>query len=521
VITWIKSNHLLSIMLLICVGFFAYYILNAVRWIPYPNSIDYGEGFVMNYAKLWVNGTWSWDINTPPYLTMVYGVGFPTLLYPFVKLFGATLLVGRVVSFTTAIVACFLLYLIVAKLTGNKIYGLIASLLPMTQPTFQDWSWMARVDMSAVMLDLLGVYLFLRFKDSKWFYLAVIPFLCALMIKLTAIAGLVAVVIYLLIYNRKRVLSFIGLFVVGLVAVMTSLMITSGGEYWKQIILYQNTIQNISFPQFLALFPGFLYPFVALLVLALIYLKRTWGKKDYSIVGTYFVAALGIALFTTLRPGAGCLYYMEAIIAGSICATLGLSYVMVYVRWKRLKLNMVTVICGLVVLASVVMPLRYSSFPDRQYTESINVITELISDSSKPLITENPAIALNMNKDLYIEYFIFTNLARLGYWNETEYVNKYKEQYFDYVILLTPLRYRVEEMGRGIPDGHFTKNALDAVYENYSLIYMRLNRNWQYTTFLYEANNKLENDDRVIVKDFDGREVYPTWEGTGWHWEEY
>jgi len=517
-ITWVKQNRLLSIILLVCIGFFAYYIFNAMCWIPYPNSIDYGEGFVMNYAKLWANGTWSWDINTPPYLTMVYGVGFPTLLYPFVKLFGATLLVGRAVSFVTALVACVLLYLIVVRLTGNKVYGLIASLLPMTQPTFQDWSWMARVDMSAVMLDLLGVYLFLRFKDSKWFYLAVIPFLCALMIKLTAIAGLVAVVIYLLIYNRKRVLSFIGLFVVGLVAVMTPLMITSGGEYWKQIILYQNTIQNISFPQFLALFPGFLYPFVALLVLALIYLKRTWGKKDYSLVGTCFVVALAIAMFTTLRPGAANLYYIEAIMAGIICATLGLSYMMVYVKRKRLTLNFVTVVCGVAVLASVIMPLRYTAFPDQNYTKAMDTVNELVSDSPSPIITEIPSVALNVGKDLYIEYFIFANMARLGYWDETPYIEKYNEQYFDYVMLITPLKYRIEESELGIPDGHFTDEALQAIGNNYSLIFVNLSSYWQYSMFLYEANGKLQNDNRLIVRDFVSNGVYPSWDKDKSEW---
>lgn len=517
-ITWIKNNRLLSIILLVCIGFFAYYIYNAVRWIPYPNSIDYGEGFVMNYAKLWANGTWKWDLISPPYLTMVYGVGFPTLLYPFVKLFGATLLVGRAVSFVAALIACYLVYLIVVRITGKRIYGLIGALLPMTQPLFQDWSWMARVDMAAVMFDLLGVYLVLRLKDSKWFYMAIIPFICALMVKLTAVAGLVAVVVYLLIYNRKRLFPFVGLFVLGLAAVITPLIVISHGEYWKQIILYQNTIQNISFPQFLALFPGFLYPFIGLLVFLLLYVKRQLNRKRYTVLGLYFIIAFAIDVFTTLRPGAASLYYIEAVMVGCICAPIGLSYIMPYIRRKWSQLNVVNVVVGLAVLATVIMPLRYTAFPDQQYTDSVNQVESIVSDTHNSILSENPAIPLNLGMDLYIEYFIFANMSRLGYWDETPYLGAINSQYFDYVLLITPLKYRIDEMSRGIPDGHFTDEALTSIGNNYSLIFVQLSSYWQYSMFLYEANGKLQNDDRPIVRDFVDKGMYVDWDKNESQW---
>ncbi len=513
---WVKSNRLLFIILVVCMGFFAYYIFNALRWISYPHSIDYGEGYVMNYAKLWANGMWKWDINVSPYLTMVYGVGFSILVEPFVKLFGAQLWIGRAFSFATALVSCFLLYLIVVRMIGKKVYGAIAGLLPMTQPVFQDWSIMARVDMVAVMFDLLGLYVAIRFVKSKYIYFAIIPFLFAVMVKVTAVAGLMAVIIYLFIYNRKRTLAFVSMFGVGMIALLTPLMILSNGDYWKHLILYQNTIQNISIPQFLALFSGFIYPFVALLILAFLYVSRNYNKKQYTIVSIFLVVALAIDALTTLRPGAACLYYFEAVMAGSVCACLGLSYMMAYVKRKKLKLSVVTLACGVVALASVILPLRFASFPDGAYTKSIDTIMELVSDSQKPIITENPAIALNIGKDIYIEYFVFTNMTRLGYWNEVEYVSDYNEQYFDYVVLLTPLKYRIVESSKGIPDGHFTDNALLAMGKNYSLIYIQTDYNWQYSIFLYEANGKLAIDKRQSHK-----EIYPVWDGKGWKWNEY
>lgn len=515
-IAWIKSNRFLSIVLLVCLCFGVYYIINAIRWIAYPNSIDYGEGFVMNYTKLWANGTWKWNINIPPYLTMVYGVGFATLAVPFVNLFGATLVVGRSLSVVSAIISCLLLYLIVIKITGRKSLALIAFLLPATQPIFQTWSAMARVDMVAVMFDLLGVYLFIRYKDTKGIYLAVIPFVCAVMIKLTSISGFIAVIIYLFIYNRGRVQLFAEYFIADLIVLMLPLVIVSNGEYLRHILLYQNTIQNISVPQFMSLFPGFLYPFVALLVLALVYVKRIWHKKEYTVMSIYFICSFVVGAIGTFRPGAASLYYMETIMSGVICAVLGLCYVIVYIRHKLIKVNAISISCLIVAILTIIVPLRYTSFPDASFTNSINKIETIMESSDKPIITENSAIALNLNKDLYIEYFIFTNMARLGYWDETEYVEKYNNQEFDYLLLLTPLKYRINESGKGIPDGHFTDKSLVSMGNNYSLIAMNLSLNWQYSMFLYEANNKIKIDNRQVLK-----EVYPVWVKNGCDWKEY
>ncbi len=488
-ITWIKSNRFLSIILLVCMGFFAYYIFNAVRWIPYPNSTDYGEGFVMNYAKLWANGTWKWDINVPPYLTMVYGVGFPILVEPLVKLFGAQLWVGRAVSFASALIVCGFLYLIVKEITGKRIYGLVAALIPATQPIFRDWSIMARVDMPAVMFDIMGLYLVVKLKNSRWMYLPVVPFICALMIKLSAIVGLVAVAIYLLIYNRRRLLAFLGLFLTGLAVVLTPLMITSGGTYWKHIILYQNTIENIDLPSFLYLFNMFIYPFLILLALAYIYLKRTWKKRDFTLVGIFLIVSLVIDIITTLRAGAASMYYFEAIMAVAICVPLALPSVLTYFKRYGGQIQVIAIAVVLVALFGVYGTRHNYPFPDAQYTKAVNDVQSIMSDSQKPLITEIPAISLTMGKQLYIEFFIFTNMSRLGYWDEAPYVEQYKKQGFDYVLLRIALDKRL-----GTLDGDFTSNALRAINDNYTLVYRTVNKDWTGSMFLYEANDKLKHE---------------------------
>lgn len=517
-INWIKNNRLLSIVLLICIGFFTYYIYNAIRWIPYPNSIDYGEGFVMNYAKLWANGTWSWDINTPPYLTMVYGVGFPIILTPLVNMFGYGLWVGRAVSFASALIVCGVVYLIVLELTHKKSYALLTALLPSTQPIFREWSVMARVDMTAVMFDVIGLYLVIKLRDSKWLYLSVVPFVCAVMVKLSAVAGLGAVGIYLLIYHRRELWKFGAYFTIGLALAIAPLMVSSGGTYLNHIITYQNSIAKLHLGTFLFLFNMWIYAFLILLIPSLYYLKKCWSKRELTLVGAFFVIALIIDLLSSFKVGAASMYYFEVILAGCICTSLMMPYIAVYLKRHQLQLTHLTII-GVLLLVSGYYSLQPNiQSPDKQYTESVTEVEGIMSDSEHPIITENPAIALNMGKDLYMEYFIFTNMTRLGYWDETQYVEKYNEQYFDYVVLRVALMDRVRDVYNGRIDGDFTDNALLAIYNNYSLVYETVNKYYPYSLYVYEANTKLTEDNRPIIKNFERQSYNLVWDSSVNEW---
>lgn len=494
--TWIKDNRLLFAIILVAVCFFGYYIFTAFKWLPYPHSMDYGEGYMMTYAKMWADGMWKWDVTVPPYLTMAYGLGFPIMAYPLVKLFGAELWVGRLLSILATLVVCFLCYLIVKEITGRKVYGLIASLLPATQPAFRDWSAMARVDMPAVMFDILGLYLAIKFMGSKKFYLCIIPFILAVMVKQIAITAIVAVGIYLLIYNRKRLLVFSSLFILGLVVLIAPLMAISGGTYLKHIVLYMNGTGNFNWALFSALFPAFVYPFVGVLVLSLIYLRRNWRKKEYTLASVFFASAFIIDSFASSRTGSSCNYYFEAIFAGCICAPLILPYIQSYIKRGKLKLDFTVAFIVLISLFTIITPLFHIALPTQQYTDAMNEVKEIMSDTDKPIITENPAFALEMGQPPFIEFFIFTNMTRLGYWDATDYVNGYKNQYYDYVLLRVSLETRLESKREGKLDGHFSNAVLEQIRDNYTLVYESDDDCWLYDVFVYEANDKLKNDKR-------------------------
>lgn len=474
---------------------FIHYLVFAQSWIVYPHSIDFGEGFVLNYARLWSIGAWNWDITTPPYMTMVYGVGYPIMMQPLINIFGAELWLGRLVSVVSALVVCLMLYFIVKEITGRKLYGLIAAMLPATQPIFRDWSVMARVDMPAVMFDMIGFYIALKFRDSKWLYCAVIPFFVAAMIKLTAVSGLIAVVLYLLIYNRKRLLLFLVSFIAIFGVAFAYLMVITNGLYWQHVFLYQNTIQNFDIPIMMVNFQMFFPAFIPLFFLAMVYLRRYLNKKRITIVGLFFIVAFVTNIVATLRPGAAGMYYFETIIAGCLCFALIFHYLS---QKKNHQFMIITVV--MVVLFLGIYGLRTNMrIPDERYDRDLKVVASMISDTDKPIVTENSAIVLHSGKELYIETFIFTNLARLGYWNDEPYVNQFRNQYFDYVLLKVSIEQKKKYEAQGYPDSNFTTETMKAIQDNYTLVYTNESpdaynnpdKDWRCFLNLYKANSKL------------------------------
>lgn len=483
----VKTNYILYIVLLIGMGFFAYYLYFAVSWIAYPNSLDYGEGFVMNYAKLWANGTWKWDINVPPYLTMVYGVGYPILIEPLIKVFGTQLWLGRVISFISALATCGFLFLIVRNLTRNNWYALIAGLLPATQPIFRDWSAMARVDMPAVMFDIVGFYLVVRFRKTKWVYLSLIPFVIAIAIKLTAISGLLAFLVYLLITNRQRLWKYALILSGGVALIVAPLMITSNGEYWKHIVLYQNSIENFDIPVFMVNWQMFFYAFIPLFALSLMYIKR---KR--TLIGVFIIVAIAFDMITTFRAGAAGMYYYEAIMAGSIGTALGFYYL------RRKPQTAMMFIIGMVVFLVIFNSKSNMSLPDGQYAKDVAIVQNMISNTDKPIPTENAVLVMDAQKEIPIELFIFTNLSRLGYWNDSEYLGQYNSQYFDYVLLKVSLDQKKKYESMGFPDSNFTSEVMEAIGKNYTLVfsnergYDNPKEDWRTYLCLYEANRMVK-----------------------------
>ncbi len=202
----IDKQHLFItvIILAITIFFLAKLIIIHFSMIinPFPN--EYREGAIILSTKLIVEGgnpyTWA---NQPEYSNN-YGIIYHLVVYPFAKIFGATLLIHRIISAFFIFASCLLLFMALIRMKVSAPLCLIgatilyAHLLYFAAP-------LARCDSLGMFLFLCSIYIPWRFNYSQNSLLCSITVgMLAFLTKPYFILAIFYVGIYVFIFKAKK-----------------------------------------------------------------------------------------------------------------------------------------------------------------------------------------------------------------------------------------------------------------------------------------------------------------------------
>lgn len=437
----------------------------------------------MYVTKLWADGAWNWDIAQQPYMTLMYGGVVPIIMTPLIKVFGFSLTLGRMVMVVSTLLIAVFSYLIVRRATGKWWAGALAGLLLFTSPTIRDWSLQARPDMLATLFSVAGLYLAIKYYHTRWFYISILVFVIAIHTKTSAVSGLGAVGLYLLIYDRRMLLKYGGLMLALVVATFGIANIATNGGYLQHLTTYNQTYPfTWQWDVILGNMGTVLVPLWGLLLFAMTYTLLAFrGEKRYDIVALYFIVATTIGLLVSVREGSFINYMVEFIIATTICACMLFPHLVRWLKVPEKRGITYSYLAFLLVIMAVFCTPHAFPFPDAEYDKNVEYITNYINGSDKPVLTENAGLVLNAGKVPYIEPFVFTNLQQLGYWDEAPYIKAIEDQQFDYIVLRSPATYPPRT-----GTGHFTLGVMDAIADNYVIVYEPEGGYYWYGLCLYE-----------------------------------
>lgn len=480
-------------------GYAIYWLVMVITWVPYPYQIDYGEGYNLFFTKLWASGTWNWDISTEPYITLMYGPVYFILTVPFTWLFGLNFAVGRTMMAIATAVSCVFVGLIVYQIAKSKLLALLGGLLPLTQPIIRDWGMQSRVDPLATMFSIIGIWIVVKFKDSKWFWLSPIFLTLSFYTKVNMV-GIVAVVVFLLFSKKwKKLITFT------IVTGMLTLVPLLAYRPLLDHMIFYNYMPRWDFAiQILLPITMFLVPIAGILLIGLYYMK--WNKSTLTTI--WMIGAVVISSLLLIKKGSSHNYYLEAVCAISVIGVLGLPLLSEYLcklyQWRW---------AGALVAVAMILPIvttinpHVFPMPDAEYTRAVEDVIELIGDTEEPVPTENAGLVVIAGKELLVEPMLFTNMANMGRWDESKYVHDIETQRFDYLVLRNSLEEHLED-----PTGHFTTAVSHAMADNYSLVYEHLNDSaWWYLLRVYEANDRLERVSNAPNSFSVGREELPVY----------
>jgi len=392
-------------------------------------------------------------------------------------IFGSSLLIGRLVSIVAIIIVAFFLYKIVNLEVKSRVGGIVAAVLVFCIPVVQIWTVVYRVDTLALMFAIIGIYLALKFKESRKILWSVPLFLLAILTKQSAIAAPLAVGIYLLIKERKLLYWYLGVLLGGLGIILLSLNLATDGQFLLHTIFQAGSAPlTLEWGQWVvwAVILGNL----GLFLVSLGYLGfQIYRHKGVHLLLIYPVIAALVLGIASCKLGSYINYGLELLIACCILSGIVVGRLELWGREPRkISKRSFMVAVGIFLL----LLLNQSAIPRHgENTEIVyQDVSEYIQETPGPIISEDMVFLLNEGRDAGLDTanLIANGLDKrdgiLG-WDQSRLVGELEKGYYSLVIL----SYGVDGFWKpGTTNyvgarGRMTEEMARAILDRYELVY--------------------------------------------------
>jgi hypothetical protein len=373
------------------------------------------------------------DINVEPYISINNPPVYSILVGVLIKVFGSSLIVGRVVSVLAFLATCGLIYSIVNLLTKDKLVSTISGLFPMAVWFFTYWSVTFRPDILGIPLSLLGVFLVLKYKGSRKLFWSIPLFLLAIFTKQIFVSAPMVVCIYLFLSNKKLGLAYLvclGGLVGGVLGVLN--LVTDGyfiRGIWEASFRPSSLIQ-------LPVVLNYLLQGTSLVLIVLSFWYLIKQRKDLGLLGIYFLVSLVVFMYQVSNsPGAGWNYTLEFIAVSSILSGL-LIYCLV-LKSKTLRgLKVLTVTLVLLVLVGLFNFTHMGYKPNSSLVQDYPAVAKYLQGIPDPILADSTTLLMVNNRQLVWES---TSLIQAGLvnrvWNQSPILEDIGAQRFSLVIM--------------------------------------------------------------------------------------
>lgn len=425
------ESVLKKVMYLGLATYFIFFIVNSAFCIIYPYQIDYGEGFLLNQAKLISSGNWIYkDINEPPFLMSNYPPIYPAVVSLFILFFGVSFMWGRLISAISTFITGLLIYKIVSKKTDRDI-GLISFLIFFSSPYIFQWGPLHRVDMLALCFSLAGIYLLSQASITpQRVYLSVLFFILATFTKQSFFAAPIAAVLYLYFKDSKMALKFGFSFITIYLTMFLIIDHSTEGKFHLNTIICN--INIFSFYQAIIYLVKFIWTHGLIVLLGFWFvISSSISKLKSELLSLYSILAFCFS-FTVGKVGSSINYFVETIAVFCIIFGLSLKKIEIFRLNSDLNFKKFLYIAILIQLVSFAhLPFTYPSLED---LKNEKILSEKIQRYER-ILSEDGGILVVNGKDVVFQPFEFTQLSIQGIWDQGKILQEIDKKKFDLIIL--------------------------------------------------------------------------------------
>lgn len=460
------AQLLLGLLLLILVVRAGLFLAYSLRTLLFPFPVDYDEGVILHTSLLLAHGQAIYPpLAADRFVSSAYTPLFYVLTAPVLRLTGASLLPGRLLAWLSA-VGCFLLLAGLARLLGSgRLGALLVALLPLGFGTTIVWSTLAKPDLPALCCALLTLYWTVRFRDSRWVYLAALWFALGFFLKQNTplLAG--AALLYLLCHHPRRGL-LLGVLAAGLTAGPFLLLnaLTAGNLVLHTVGFHQLPWQWSHLWEMAEVVLVFLPGLVLLALLAMFLLGR---RRAFRPALFFFLGSL-LLLLTGGRVGTNWSFHLPLLLAMSLAAGLLLWPPAAPAVSPRLYFALLVV--AVLQFALIPNPLAWYNpdllaSPARQ--EALEKACAILRQTPPEILSEDVGMLLLCGHEpRYDDPFMMAQLARAVRWDDGVLAGEIAAARFTRVVLAYDLRTFYPERPELL---RWTAAPLSALRRHYSL----------------------------------------------------
>jgi 4-amino-4-deoxy-L-arabinose transferase-like glycosyltransferase len=448
----------------------AAYVDYAAAYLAFPGNEDYGEGPIL-YQLEWLRaiGTMYRPIAEPPHAVSNYPPVFHLATWLMTTVFDDPLTAGRLVSLLSTLASCLLIFAIVYSQLGEKhsrtaraFGGTLAALFFLSHYSVTLWSVMARVDMLALALGLLGILVFflsIRHRSRGLACLFGLIFVVAAFTKQNMIAAAAATFATTLFVDRRQAYAALAASVPTGLIVIAVLQANSGGEFLLHAFYYNlNEFQWENLGQ-LTLVVIALNPVeILILIFGSAYLYVTWRRRRDTdspdrragpdiplILFAGFFAASLLNVVSSFKQGAAPNYYVEFQAAASLLVGMTAVRAIAFLGEHRMDPEYhkysLAVILSLSVLCWQVVhgwDKKYRH-PYAAIAPNMERVIDLVASVDRPVISEDMVLLYKTGKPLFYQPFIMSRLTMEGRWDAAPLLERLRRGEVPMIILTTAI----------------------------------------------------------------------------------
>jgi hypothetical protein len=378
---------------------------------------------------------------------LVAGLGKATSL-PFLQ-------VGRAISLVAALVGALVVGLMAQRFSGRRLPGLMAAALFLANPFVMHWARMARVDLLALALSLLALWLvYTRWQSVAWLSVAGLCLLASIYTRQTyALAAPLASAVWLWHHSRRRAMAFAASLAGACLALFVLLNdITGGGFYLNIVAANVNPyliLRTLSMGALVLLFCPVVLAVAGLEVKHALMRRGSVGDRDdegtaqsgFLLHGwlPYTVGAV-ISALTIGKIGSHVNYLVELMAALAVWASLAFrGHVQRFSRRQVvLRLLMLCQVAWLLGIGYSVQASTFRVWDDVAGYDSLYAEVKAASRQGPVLADDLMGMVVMAGQRVYLQPFEYEQLRSAALWDESDLVEEIESHKFPLILISDP-----------------------------------------------------------------------------------